>query len=240
MHSPLTQFEIIPIIPLQVFGYDISFTNSSLMMLVSVLLIIGLLGITCYKSSIIPNKLQLVGELLFNLINGLLYNIAGKESKKYMPFIFSIFIFILICNLVGMFPFSFTVTSHIIVTFAMAIVIFIGVTLIGFFRHGFHYLSIFLPQGTPLPLAPLMIVIELFAYLVRPISLSMRLTANMIAGHTIMKVVASFVILAGLFGIIPFALLILLTGFEIFVAILQAYIFTVLSCVYLNNAIRLH
>ena len=240
MHNPLEQFAVKKIIPLELFGYDISFTNSSLIMMLALISIFILLTATCFRPSIIPSRVQMVGEIMFNLINDLLHNIAGEEAKKYMPFIFTLFIFILICNLMGMLPFSFTVTSHIIVTFAMAIVVFIGVTVIGFIRHGFHYLSLFLPQGTPWALAPLMIVIELFAYLVRPISLSMRLAANMTAGHTIMKVIASFVILSGFFGVFPFALLTLLTGFEIFVAVLQAYIFTILSCVYLSNAIKLH
>jgi F-type H+-transporting ATPase subunit a len=139
-----------------------------------------------------------------------------------------------------MLPLSFTVTSHIIVTFAMAIVVFIGVTIIGFARHGFHYLSLFLPSGTPMVMAPLMIFTELFAYMVRPVSLSVRLAANMTAGHIVMKVIASFVIMAGIAGVLPFALLFALTGFEIFVAVLQAYIFTILSCVYLTDAIKLH
>lgn len=240
MHNPLLQFEVKPLVALHLFGYDVSLTNSSVTMMCVLAAVFLLLGVSAFKTSIIPNRLQIIGEILFNMVNNLLYGIAGEEAKKYMPFVFSLFIFILMCNLFGMLPFSFTVTSHIIVTFAMAIVVFIGVTTIGFIRHGLHYLSLFLPQGTPIALAPLMIAIELFAYLIRPISLSLRLAANMTAGHTIMKVIASFVMLTGLFGIFPFTLLTLLTGFEIFVAVLQAYIFTILSCVYLSNAIKLH
>ena len=165
---------------------------------------------------------------------------AGEDAKKYIPFVFTLFMFILTCNLLGMLPFSFTVTSHIIVTFGMAIVVFVGVTIIGFMRHGFHYLSLFLPSGTPIAMAPLMIFTEFFAYMVRPVSLSVRLAANMTAGHIVMKVIASFVIMAPIIGVVPFALLTVLTGFELFVAVLQAYIFTILSCVYLTDAVKLH
>lgn len=240
MHNPMEQFEVRRIFPFELFGFDVSFTNASMMMAINLCAIFFLLIITARRANIIPSRLQMVGESIYGLIDDMILGTAGKDAKKYMPFIFSLFMFILTCNLLGMLPLSFTVTSHIIVTFAMAIVVFIGVTIIGFARHGFHYLSLFLPSGTPMVMAPLMIFTELFAYMVRPVSLSVRLAANMTAGHIVMKVIASFVIMAGIAGVLPFALLFALTGFEIFVAVLQAYIFTILSCVYLTDAIKLH
>jgi F-type H+-transporting ATPase subunit a len=241
MHNPLDQFKIQQIIPMELFGYDISFTNSSLFMVFALFTIFGILTASVIKLSPIPSKIQALGEILYNLITDMLNETAGDEGKKFAPFIFTLFMFILTCNLLGMLPFSFTVTSHIIVTFAMGLFVFTIVTLVGFIRHGLHFFSLFVPKGIPLLMAPLMIPIELFSYMVRPVSLSIRLAANMSAGHMILKVFASFSILGGLaLGILPFTLLTILTGFEIFVAILQAYIFTILTCVYLTDAIKLH
>ncbi len=240
MSSPLHQFEITPLVNLEILGHDVSFTNSSLMMVFGLLFIFFMLGLSAYKTKAIPSRMQILGESLYGLINDMILGTAGEDAKKYIPFVFTLFMFILTCNLLGMLPFSFTVTSHIIVTFGMAIVVFVGVTIIGFMRHGFHYLSLFLPSGTPIAMAPLMIFTEFFAYMVRPVSLSVRLAANMTAGHIVMKVIASFVIMAPIIGVVPFALLTVLTGFELFVAVLQAYIFTILSCVYLTDAVKLH
>lgn len=240
MHNPLEQFEIKKFFDLSIAGYDVSYTNSSLMMTVILCTIFASLSFFAMRPKMIPSRLQVMGEGLYDLIDSMILGTAGKEAKKYMPFIFSLFMFILTSNMLGMIPFTFTVTSHIIVTFVMAIVVFTGVTVIGFSRHGLGYLSLFLPQGTPIVMAPLMVFTELFAYMVRPVSLSVRLAANMTAGHIVMKVIASFVIMSGILGVLPFALLTLLTGFEIFVAVLQAYIFTILSCVYLTDAIKLH
>ena len=158
---------------------------------------------------------------------------------KYFPLIFSIFMFVLFANLCGMIPMSFTVTSHIIVTFAMAGILFLGITVLGFVKHGTHFLSLFLPAGTPWWMVPLMVLIELVSYMARPVSLSIRLAANMLAGHLLLKIVAGFVMI-GLLGVFPFAFLLIFTGFEIFIACLQAYIFTLLICIYLNDAIHLH
>jgi len=241
MHSPLEQFTIKKFIPLEVFGYDISFTNSSLFMVLALLTIFIILGWSALRVSPIPSKIQAFGEILFGLIDDMVGSTVGEEGKRFVPIIFTLFMFILTCNLLGMFPFAFTVTSHIIVTFAMAIVVFLGVTLVGFIRHGFHYLSLFVPKGLPIVMLPLMVPIELLSYLIRPISLSLRLAANMSAGHMILKVFASLSIMGGLaFGFMPFALLTILTGFEIFVAILQAYIFSILTCVYLTDAVKMH
>jgi F-type H+-transporting ATPase subunit a len=240
-HSPLVQFEIEKIIDINLFGFDVSLTNSSLFMVIA-----GALAfvyfITAFKSQqLIPSRLQVSAEMVYNLILDMLNQNVGPNGLVFVPLIFTLFIFILLCNLLGMIPYGFTVTSHISVTFALAMMIFLLVTIVGFVKHGFHFLSLFLPKGTPLWLAPLMIVIELFTYLARPMSLSLRLAANMVAGHILLKVMAGFVISLIIFlKFLPIPLMVILIGFEIFVAILQAYIFAILSCVYLNDAINLH
>lgn len=241
MHSPLEQFEVKNIINLELFGVDISFSNSSLVIMLTIVASIVFLGLSVRKRALIPGRLQTAGEMMYELVEGIIEGATGVEGKRYMPIVFTVFMFVLFCNLLGMVPYSFTVTSHIIITFAIAAVIFIAITILGFVRHGLHYFSLFLPEGTPALLAPLMVLIELFSYLSRPVSLAVRLAANMTAGHIVMKLLASFTIMGGLtLGIFPFAFLTIMQGFEIFVAILQAYIFTILSCVYLNDAINLH
>ncbi len=240
-HSPLHQFELKTLIPVSFAGHDFSFTNSSLIML-SVVAVIGVfLQVAMRAEAMVPSRLQASVEILYNFIANMLNTNVGPGGKPFLPLIFSIFMFILLCNLFGMLPYSFTVTSHIIITFALAILIFLTVTITGFVRHGSHFFSVFLPQGTPWWLAPLMIVIELFAYLARPISLSLRLAANMMAGHILLKIIAGSVItLALVLKPLPIPLMVVVIGFEIFVAILQAYIFTILSCVYLHDAVNLH
>lgn len=239
--SPLHQFELQTLIPISFVGHDLSFTNSSFIML-AVVVVIGIFLQAAMKAeAIIPSRLQASAEILYNFIEGMLNTNVGPGGKPFLPLIFSIFIFILLCNLFGMLPYSFTVTSHIIITFALAILIFLTVTITGFVRHGSRFFSVFLPQGTPWWLAPLMIVIELFAYLARPISLSLRLAANMMAGHILLKIIAGSVItLMLVLKPLPIPLMVIVIGFEIFVAILQAYIFTILSCVYLHDAVNLH
>ena len=241
-HNPLHQFAIryytdAP----DIFGMNLNFNNSSLFILISAAVIALFLSIGMRKRALVPSRLQSMAEISYELVAGMVRDNVGNDGRKYFPFIFTTFMFVLTCNLMGMMPYSFTVTSHIAVTFAMASVIFIGVTLIAIIRHGTKFFGFFLPHGTPWWMAPLMIFIELFAYLARPISLSIRLAANMMAGHTMLKVIAGFIFGLGfMLGWAPIALLVVLTGFEIFVAILQAYIFTVLTCVYLNDAIHLH
>lgn len=240
-HSPLAQFEIKKLIDINFMGIDVSLTNSGLLMLIAASLVILFFFMAFRTPQLIPSRIQLCGELTCNLITDMLNQTIGPKGRKFMPLIFTLFVFILICNLLGMLPYSFTVTSHISVTFALAMMVFFTVTLVGFLKHGLHFLSLFLPRGTPLWLAPLMIVIELFTYLARPVSLSLRLAANMVAGHVLLKVMAGFVIsLALLLKFLPIPLMVVLIGFEIFVAILQAYIFTILTCVYLNDAVNLH
>ena len=240
-HSPLDQFKIKEIANIELFGHEIILTNSSLFMILASLFILFYFILAFRQSKIIPTRLQISGELIYSLITDTVNQNIGAKGKKFVPLIFTLFMFIITCNLFGMIPYGFTVTSHISITFALAIMVFLLVTLLGFALHGLHFFSLFLPKGTPWWLAPLMIVIELFTYLARPISLSLRLTANMVAGHVLLKVIAGFVVSMSIYlKIFPIPFISVLIGFEIFVAILQAYIFTILSCVYLNDAINLH
>lgn len=244
MASPLDQFTIKPIVPLSLGKLDISFTNSALMMVAAVAAIAVLLVVSVRQRDLVPGRLQSVAELSYEFIAGMVRENVGDEGRKYFPFIFSIFMFVLFGNLLGLIPGAFTFTSHIAVTFSLALVIFLGVTAIGFARHGTHFLSLFFPHGAPLASAPILIPIEVISYLSRPISLSVRLFANMTVGHIILKIFAGFVVSLGAFfvlpGIVPMGLLVGLTALEFFVAFLQAYIFTILSCIYLNDAIHLH
>lgn len=241
MNSPLKQFEIHKVIDLEFFGFHISMTNFSVFATLTLLISTIFLSLSIKKKEIIPGRLQALGEMLYELVSNMVEDTIGSHGKRYIPIIFSVFIFVLFSNLVGMIPYAFSTTSHIATTFALAATIFLAITTLGFYRHGLGYFSLFLPEGTPILLAPLMVLIELFSYLSRPVSLSLRLTANITAGHIVMKLLASFTIMGGLtLGIFPFTFLTIIQGFEIFVAILQAYIFAILSCVYLNDAINLH
>lgn len=241
MHNPLSQFEIKPIIDLSVAGFDISFSNSALFMMLSLIMGAGFLFFSTRSIRIVPDRKQMAGEMIHGFIEDTIIGTMGESGKKFMPLIFTIFMFVSMCNLFGMLPYSFTVTSHIAVTFALAMCIFLLITIYGFAKHGLHFLSIFLPEGTPMVLAPLMIVIEMFSFLARPVSLSLRLTANMIAGHVLLKVLAGFIVMMSIFiKWLPIPLIVVLIGFEIFVSLLQAYIFTILTCVYLNDAVNLH
>ena len=240
--NPMHQFTVHRIGPEISFGnIDVSFTNSSLFMVITALLILFLLSLGTRNKALIPSKIQLVSELSYTFIAKMINDTAGVKAKPYFPFIFSLFMFILFCNMIGMLPYAFTVTSHIIITFVLAAIIFIGVTIIGFVKHGFKYLSIFVPSGVPIFLLPLIVIIEIISYLSRPISLSVRLFANMMAGHTMLKVFGGFVISLGfLGGWLPLSFSVALTGLEILVSFLQAYVFAILTCIYLNDALNLH
>lgn len=240
MASPLEQFEIHPIVPLRLGEIDISFTNSSLYMVLTVVLTAGFVLLGMRQRAIVPGRFQAAVELSYEFVANLLRDTVGNEGRKYFPFVFTIFMFVLFGNLLGMTPYSFTFTSHIVVTFALALVVFIGVTILGFAKHGFHFFSFFVPPGTPLPMWPLLIPIEVISYLSRPISLSVRLFANMLAGHTLLKVIAGFIGVLGVAGVLPFAFVVVLTGLEILIAGLQAYVFTILTCLYINDALHLH
>ena len=237
--GPLHQFEIAPLIPLKFGGIDLSFTNSALFMVLAVAVSTLFLTAGMRGRAMVPGGWQSMAELSLEFIANLLRELVGTEGRRYFPFIFSLFMFILMGNLLGLLPYSFTFTSHIIVTFAMAITVFVGVTVIGIWRHKLHFFSFFVPKGVPIYLIPLLVPIEMISYLARPVSLSLRLFANMMAGHTLLKVFGGFVVVLGIFGIAPFLFVVALFGLELIVAGLQAYVFTILTCVYLNDAIHL-
>ena len=240
MASPVAQFELKTLIPIEVGGVDLSFTNSAAWMVLAIVGVTAFLTLSMSGRRLVPGRWQLMAELSYEFIANMVKDNVGSEGRKYFPFVFSLFMFILACNLFGMLPYSYTPTSQIIVTFAMAFVVFIGVTIIALARHGLHFFTFFFPSGAPVYMAPLLIPIEVISYFVRPVSLSVRLFANMMAGHTMLKVFGGFVIALGVFGVAPLALIVALTAFEILVAVLQAYVFTILTCLYLHDAIHLH
>jgi F-type H+-transporting ATPase subunit a len=240
MLDPLHQFVIQPILNINIAGLDLSFTNSSLSILAVFIVMYTLFSIGIRNKRLIPDRMQAIGELSYSFIAGMIDGNVGSKGQKYFPFVFSIFFFVLLGNLLGMVPGMFTCTSHIIVTFTLATIVFLFVTILGFILHGLTFFTLFVPKGLPIYLAPLLIPIELISYLSRPVSLAIRLFANMMAGHTMMKVFAGFAAMLGIYGIAPIAVNVILTGFEIVIAILQAYVFTILTCVYLNDAVHLH
>jgi len=245
MAGPLEQFEVSKKIALEVAGYDVSFTNSSLWMVIVVATVFGMLTLFTKKRSLVPSRLQSIAEVLYEFIADMVIDLAGPESKRYFPYIFTVFTFVLFGNLLGMLPYSFTITSHLTVTFTLALMGFLIITVIGFVHHGTKYLGLFMPGGAPLFLAPILIPIEMFAYFVRPFTLAIRLFANMLAGHIVLKIFAGFsVALATGFGVyagFPVVIVnIAMIGFELIVAALQAYIFTLLMCTYLNDAVHMH
>ncbi len=240
MADPLHQFEIHPMVHIPLGEVDASLTNSSVAMLATTITITLFMTWSMRGRALVPGRWQSLAEMSYEFIGSMVRDNVGKEGRPYFPFILSLFMFILFGNLLGLLPYSFTFTSHIIVTFAMALAVFLGVTAIGIIRHGFHFFSFFVPKGVPVVMLPLMILIEVISYLSRPVSLSIRLFANMMAGHTMMKVFAGFVFLLGWFGFAPLAVDVALTAFEFMVAFLQAYVFAVLTCLYLNDTIHLH
>ncbi len=240
-HSPMEQFEIRKIFDLNLFGYDVSFTNSSLMMIIALALIVGFLTFSMSARALVPGRAQSMAEIVYEYIANMVRENLGEDGMKFFPWVFSIFIFILVLNLMGMIPGTFTVTSHIIVTFALAAMVWLTATLIGFLTHGVRYLKLFVPEGVPWWLMPVIIPIELISYFIRPISHSVRLFANMMAGHTMLKVFAGFAVALPVWGkIAPVGFMVAFTGLEFLVAFLQALIFTVLTCIYLNDAVNMH
>ena len=240
-HSPLQQFEIHPLVSIETGGVDLSFTNSSLFMVIAVGAVSLFMILGTRRRALVPGRWQCMVELSYEFIAGLVRDTLGSEGRRYLPIVFTLFMFILAANTLGMVPYSFTVTSHIVVTFALALCVFIGVTVLGFVRHGVRFLGLFVPPGLPVVVWPLLIPIEVISYLSRPISLSVRLFANMLAGHTLMKVFAGFVPALGLaFGAVPLAFVVALTGLEFLIAFLQAYVFAILTCIYINDALHLH
>lgn len=247
MHSPVEQFTIKVLFALNLFGYDVSFTNSSLFMVLTVLASIAFLALAIRPAALIPGRMQGLAEMLYEFVADMVRSNVGNEGRPYFPVIFTLFMFVLFSNLLGLIPYSYTTTSQIVVTFSLALAIFVGVTLIALVKHGFHFFSFFVPSGAPKALIPFLVVIEVISYFVRPVSLSVRLFANMLAGHTMLKVFAGLAVMIASAGgvaaagsVLPLIAIIGLTGLEVLVAVLQAYVFTILTCMYLNDALHLH
>ena len=239
--SPLEQFAIHRIVTIHIGGFDVSITNSAVAMVVATVLVTAFLTLGMRRHALVPGRWQSLAEMSYEFVANMVRENSGQDGMRYFPFIFTLFMFILFCNLLGLIPYNFTPTSHIIVTFVMAMVVFIGVTVIGFARNGVGFLRLFAPSGVPVFLLPLIVVIEFISYLTRPISLSIRLFANMMAGHTMLKVFAGFVVSLGILaGWAPLAFVVALFGLELLIAFLQAYVFAILACIYLNDALNLH
>ncbi len=244
-NDPTHQFQINKIVPIEIGGMDFSFTNASLFMVATVACAAGFLYFATSQRGLIPGRAQSVAEMSYEFIAGMLREGAGNSGMKFFPLVFTLFMFVLTANMLGMFPYFFTVTSQIIVTFALALLVIGTVLVYGFYKHGFHFLSVFVPSGVPGVLLPLVVAIEIISFLSRPISLSVRLFANMLAGHITLKVFSGFVASMGALGalgiggaILPLIMTVALTGLEFLVAFLQAYVFAVLTCMYLNDAVH--
>jgi F-type H+-transporting ATPase subunit a len=246
--NPMHQFTINRYVHLNLFGYDASFTNSSLWMVMGTGLVLAFLIYSMREGRLVPTRMQSVSELAYEFVANMVRQNAGNAGMAYFPIIFTIFVYVFAMNMLGMIPLpglgNFTVTSHIIITFALAMFVFLGVTLIGFYKNGVKFLKLFVPSGVPMLLLPLISVIEIISYFTRPISLSVRLFANMMAGHTMLAVFGSFVVGLGAAGwlspvaFLPFIFMVALMGLEILIAFLQAYVFAVLTCIYLNDALH--
>ncbi|WP_367715555.1 F0F1 ATP synthase subunit A [Nitratireductor sp. GISD-1A_MAKvit] len=244
-NDPIHQFQISKWIPIEVGGLDFSFTNSSAFMVATVVAASAFLFLTTSSRGLVPGRLQSISEMSYEFVASMLRDSAGSHGMRFFPFVFSIFMFVLMANLLGLFPYFFTVTSHIIVTFALALLVIGTVVVYGFWKHGFGFLKLFVPEGVPGVVVPLVVLIEIVSFLSRPVSLSVRLFANMLAGHITLKVFAGFVTsmsalgAAGVAGaILPLIMTVAITGLEFLVAFMQAYVFAVLTCMYLNDAVH--
>lgn len=241
MASPLHQFEIHPIVPFEMGGWNLAFTNSSLFMVLTVLVASALMIVPMAGSRLIPTRWQSISEMLYEFVAGIIRDVIGTAGLKYLPLVFTLFMIVFIGNMLGMLPYGFTITSHIIVTAALGVLVISIVTIMGIVNHGWHFLSLFAPSGLPKIMYLLLVPIEIISFLSRPVTLAVRLCANMTAGHTVLKVFAMFsVMLGAFFGLAPMLLNSLIVALELLVAVLQAYIFTILTCVYLKDAIELH
>jgi F-type H+-transporting ATPase subunit a len=244
--DPIHQFGINTLVDFgTIGGVHIAFTNSALFMVIAVLLISALLILGTGSRAVVPGRIQALAEISYEFVANMLRESAGKEGMKFFPFVFSLFMFVLFLNIIGLIPYFFTVTSHIVITAALAVAVILTVIIYGFYKNGFKFLGLFVPQGVPGYLLPLVVLIEVLSFLSRPLSLSVRLFANMLAGHITLKVFASFIIMLSGFGfvgwlgaILPFTMTVALTALEVLVAFLQAYVFAILTCMYLNDAIH--
>ncbi|MDF1775341.1 MAG: F0F1 ATP synthase subunit A [Rhizobiaceae bacterium] len=244
-NDPIHQFQISKLIPIDVGGLDLSFTNSSLFMVATVAVASAFLFLTTSNRGMVPSRMQSISEMGYEFVASMLRDGAGSAGMRFFPMVFSLFMFVLVANLLGMFPYFFTITSHIIVTFMLSLLVIGTVVVYGFWKHGLGFLKLFVPSGIPMVLMPLVVLIEVISFLSRPISLSVRLFANMLAGHITLKVFAGFVTSLGAMGalgiggaILPLFMAVALTGLEFLVAFLQAYVFAVLTCMYLNDALH--
>ena len=237
--SPMHQFVIGRMNDWQLGGLDISFSKAAAFMFAAVTVATLFLVLTTSRRAMVPGRWQSVAELWYEFIADMIKDTIGTAGRKYFPFVFSLFSFIVMCNLLGMLPYSYTVTSHIAVTITLALAVFLLTSFIGITKHGMNFLSFFVPKGVPLVMLFLVVPIEVLSYFMRPISHSVRLFANMTAGHTMLKVFGGCVVKMGIFGVLPFALIVALTGLELAIAVLQAYVFTILTCLYLNDAVHL-
>lgn len=248
MADPIHQFEIQPIIPFAAGGLDLSYTNSALWMTIAAVVSITYFMISTRRKALVPGRGQAFSEMMYEFVAGMVRDNTGPKGRQYFPMIFTVFIVVLMGNVLGLIPYSFTYTSHIIVTFALAFVIFMMVTIFGIINNGFKFFSLFVPPGVPLPLLVLIVPIEILSFLIRPVTLSVRLFANMVAGHILLKVFAGFgasllIALGGAglaIGIVPMLFNVAIYGLELLVAFLQAYIFAILSAIYLKDTVDLH
>lgn len=246
MADPIHQFEITKIVKLaEVAGHEIYFTNSALFMAVTVVGIWALMVLGSSPRALVPGRLQSIAELSYEFVANTIQSTAGKEGMRFFPLVMTLFMFILVANVIGLVPYAFTVTSHIIITASLALLVFFTVIVYGFYKNGLKFFRLFVPRGIPIYILPLIVFIEVLSFLSRPISHSVRLFANMLAGHITLKVFASFVTLLGGLGVVgvlgatlPLALVVALTALELLVAFLQAYVFAILTCIYLNDAIH--
>lgn len=243
--DPIHQFHIVKLVPIEIGGYDFSFTNSSLFMVAIVVLSVAFLYLTTSSRGLVPGRMQSISEMTYEFVASMLRDPTGSEGMRFFPFVFSIFIFVLVGNLYGLFPYFFTVTSHIIITASLALLVFFTVVIYGFMKHGFGFLKLFVPEGVPAALLPMIVLIEIMSFISRPISHSVRLFANMLGGHITIKVFAAFITMmagAGAVGVVgavlPLAMTVALTALELLVAFLQAYVFAILTCIYLNDALH--
>jgi F-type H+-transporting ATPase subunit a len=246
MGDPIHQFQLSKLFTLGHLGpYEIAFTNSALFMLIALLVIAALLLIPTRSRALVPDRAQSVAEMSYEFVATTIRSTAGSEGMKFFPLVFSLFMFILIVNLLGLMPYGFTVTSHIIITVALSLLVFVTVLVYGFWKNGLRFFKLFVPSGIPIYILPLIVFIEVLSFLSRPISHSVRLFANMLAGHITLKVFAGFIVMLSAFGfagwfgaLLPLALVVALTALELLVAFLQAYVFAILTCIYLNDAIH--
>ncbi|YP_001874775.1 ATP synthase F0 subunit 6 (mitochondrion) [Hemiselmis andersenii] len=245
-YSPLEQFEITPILS-SVLPSKLIITNSTFFLCLTLVITILFFTFILSNSTLIPNRWQSITEMTYEFVQNMLYEALKERGNYFFPIIFTMFTFVFACNLLGMVPFTFTVTSHIIFTFSLGMIIFVGLNIIGLKQHGLHFFSLFLPPGSPLMLALLLVPIELISYVFRVVALSVRLFANMMAGHTLLKILATFawkmLTIGGIFLIIqlfPLMIIIAITGLELAIAFLQAYVWTTLICLYLSDALNLH